>query len=123
MGPLRRAGAWLAAALLAVVLAALLARRPLAERWLLAELRRLGVPEATLSVTRVGPDVLEVRDVAVGRAADLVIDLVEARVTRASLRAGRLAALRVRGVRVRGAYGDQGLTFGALDALLEGGER
>ena len=123
MGPLRRAGAWLAAALLAVVLAALLARRPLAERWLLAELRRLGVPEATLSVARVGPDVLEVRDVAVGRAADLVIDLVEARVTRASLRAGRLAALRVRGVRVRGAYGDQGLTFGALDALLEGGER
>jgi hypothetical protein len=125
MGPLRRTGAWLAAALLAVCLAALallLARRPLAERWLLAELRRLGAPEATLAVTRVGPGVLEVRDVAVGRAADLVIDLVEARVTRESLLAGRLAALRVRGVRVRGAWGDQGLRFGALDALLAGGE-
>jgi hypothetical protein len=122
VGPLRRAGAWLAAALLTLGLAALallLARRPLAERWLLAELRRRGLPEATLSVTRVGPGVLEVRDVSLGRA-DLAIGLVEARVTRESLLAGRLATLRLQGVRARGAYGDAGLTFGALDALFAG---
>jgi hypothetical protein len=124
VGPLKRAGAWLAAALAALALAALallLARRPLAERWLLAELRRRGVPEATLSVARLGPGMLELRDVVIGRSADLAIDLVEARVTRESLLAGRLAALRLVGVRARGVWGEAGLTFGALDALAGGG--
>jgi hypothetical protein len=121
----RRAGRWLAGALLLLVLAgivAVLARHALVEWILLAELRRRGAV-ATLSVARVGPGVLELREVTVGSAADLAIELVEARVTPASLRAGRLAALHVRGARVRGAWTAAGISFGALDALLAGGDR
>ncbi len=114
----RGAGPWVALALVALGLAVILARRTLAEWILLAELRRLGVPEASLSVAVVGAGRLELRQVEIGREADLAIDLLEARVTPGSLRSGRLAALRARGVRLRGAYTDQGLSFGALDALF-----
>jgi len=112
----------LALAMLAGVALALAVsgRRGLAEWVLLSELRGRGLTPASLRVEAVGLAGLAVRDVQIGEG-DLVLDALDLDWSLRALRARRLDALRVRGLRVRGRLEDDGVRLGALDAL-RGGE-
>jgi len=68
-----------------------------------------------------GSAVVTARNVRIG-ADDVVVEEVHGTLTEASLRAGILDAVRIRGLRVRGGLSDQGLTLGALDALVTSGD-
>jgi hypothetical protein len=96
------------------------ARRPLAERILLWQLREQGVTEVSLAVARVGLGALDVRDVRVGDD-DLTLRRFGLQYSLGSIAEGRVDSLWVEGLRVRGALRGGELTFGALDALREDG--
>jgi hypothetical protein len=121
---MRRILAWIAlgivAALALAIAWAYANRAALAERFLLAEFAARGVGAATLRVERIDLDGLALRGIAIGDpgAPDLAIASADLDYTLTGLRAGRLAAIRVSGVRLRGALGDEGLTLGALDPLF-----
>lgn len=97
-------------------------RHEVAEWYLLRAIARRGLSPASLSVPRFGPDRLDVADLRIGHdavgEADLRVARIETRFSPASLLAGRLEEARIAGVRVRGRYGEGGLSLGALDPLL-----
>jgi hypothetical protein len=120
--PLRFALAALVLLLAAVLTLAWVARRELAERWLLAQLAARGATPAALAVTRLDRRGFEIADVALGPAdlPDLTLAHLEASWSWTGLRAPRFDALALTGARLRGAQGDDGLRFGAADGLLRG---
>jgi hypothetical protein len=108
----------------AVVLAgaALVAERRAIARSLIArQLRALGLEEVEHVVERFGFAEFGVRDFRVGSEDDLVVERIDARYSPASLLAGRLEDLSIQGVRLRGTIDAGGVSFGALDPLLERG--
>jgi hypothetical protein len=109
-------GLLLFAAGAAVVALVAAGRRPIAERLLLWQLREHGIAPASLWVERVGPRALAIRDLRIGDA-DLTLDRLELGYDWRGLIGGRLDALRLEGLQVRGALREGELRFGALDAL------
>ncbi len=113
----------LAAIALLAAGAALLARRAeLTEQWIVAELAARGVAPASLRVARIDARGLELEDVAIGaaEAPDLAAARVDVGWSWAGLREGHADTLRVSGLRLRAALGEDGLSVGALDPLLAG---
>ena len=111
----------LAAIALLAAGAALLARRAeLAEHWIVTELAARGVAPASLRVARLDARGLALEDVAIGAAdaPDVAAAQIDVGWSWASLRAGRADTLRVSGLRLRAALGEDGLSLGALDPLL-----
>ena len=121
----RRGGrGWLV--LLALTLAAAAAaalavhqRLVLVERFLLWQLARQGVGDASLAVTRVGLRDLALRDLRIGDG-DLALCALELRFSPAGLVARRVDAARIEDLRIRGRIDARGLSLGALDALRAG---
>jgi hypothetical protein len=95
-------------------------RRTIATRLLLGEIHRAGIEEASLVVEAVGIGELSLADLRLGAPPALEIAHIEARYSAASLWNGFLDELLVSGLRLRASLGDDGLSLGALDALLEG---
>ena len=111
------------AAACAIVLAAAgaaMRRRILAEYAILWWLERLELDRASLVVTRFDTEVLELADVHVGPTDSLSIQTVETRYSLTRLLGGRLDALRVAGLRVRGTVDASGLSLGALQCVCRG---
>jgi hypothetical protein len=94
-------------------------RRAVARSLIDAQLRALGLEEVAHVVERIGFAEFGVRDFRVGSEGDLVVDRIDARYSLASLAAGRLDELSIRGARLRGTFDGESLSFGALDALLQ----
>jgi len=111
------------AALLLLLAAAIAQRRAIARSLIDSQLRALGLPESDQVVERFGFNAFGVRDLRIGSEGDLFVERIDARYSLASLVAGRLEELSVRGLRLRGTLGESGVSFGALDPLLEHGER
>jgi len=97
-------------------------RRSIARSLLEAELRARGVAVIESEVEHVGLTELRVRNLRLGDAGDLVVDAIAARYSLTGLADGRLDALSLQGVRLRGSLGEGGLSFGAVDGLLRGSE-
>lgn len=113
----------LLAALLLLAVAAGVAvsqRHSIAERWLLDEIRRTGIDEASLVVEAVGVGSLSLADVRLGAPPALEIARMHARYSPGSLRRGYLDELQMSGLRLRASYDDDGLSLGALDVLWRG---
>ena len=113
----------LAAIALLAAGAALLARRAdLAEQWIVAELAARGVAPASVHVARIDARGLELEDVTIGAAEtpDLAATRIDVGWSWAGIRAGHADTLRVSGLRLRAALGEDGLSVGALDPLLAG---
>jgi hypothetical protein len=120
----RRRTPWLVAlgvgaAVLLLLAAAVAQRRAIARSLIDAQLRALGLEEVGQEVERFGLAEFGVRDLRIGSEGDLVVERIDARYSLSSLMAGRLEELSVRGVRLRGRVEESGLSFGALDPLLE----
>jgi hypothetical protein len=117
---------WVALALgIAVALAGTLAwteRRALAEAWLLGRIAAHGVAPAALRVEEVGLRGIAVRRVALGAPPGATIEAVDVTWSARGLRAGRFDSLHVTGLRVVAALDATGLSLGALDPLLSGGD-
>lgn len=96
-------------------------RGALVERFLLWQLARRGIADASLMVARVGLRELALRELRIGDG-DLRLDALELRFSPAGLAAGRLDAARVGDLRLRGRIDASGLSLGALDALRADGE-
>jgi hypothetical protein len=113
------------AAALLLVAAVVAQRRAIARSLIEAQLRDLGLEEVVHVVERLGFAQFGARDLRVGGDDDLVVDRIDARYSLSSLMVGRLEELSIRGVRLRGTFDGESLSFGALDALLHseaGGE-
>jgi hypothetical protein len=97
-------------------------RISLAERWLRAQVAARGVAPAALRVARLDARGIALEGVAVGapESPDLGAERVEGDWSWRALRERRFDALRLRGVRLRAALRDDGLTLGALDPLFRG---
>jgi hypothetical protein len=95
-------------------------RRELAQWFALRELARLGVAPASLEVPRFEINRLELRALRAGAGDALVIDEIDVEYTLADLWRGRVAALRVSGVRIAGEIAAEGPRFGGLEALGAG---
>jgi hypothetical protein len=107
------------ALLLGVVVAAALAahyRLPLIERFLLWQLARRGLTDASLEVTRAGLRELVLRELRIGEG-ELALDGLELHFSPAGLAARRLDAVRIGDLRLVGRIDATGLRLGALDAL------
>jgi hypothetical protein len=86
------------------------------ERFLLWQLARRGITDASLEVTRAGLHELALRELRIGDD-ELALDALELEFSPAGLVARRLDAARVGELRVRGRIDSAGLRLGALDAL------
>lgn len=93
-------------------------RTSIARRFADAELRARQV-NAQYRITAVGPRTQRIEDVVIGdpRNPDLVVKWAEIELT-GGLRGVSIAAIRARGVRIRGRLVDNRVTFGAVDRLL-----
>jgi hypothetical protein len=102
--------------------AAVVARRPLAERAIVAALAARGVAPAAVEVARLGVRGAELRALRVGdpAAPDLEIASVALAWSRRGLVAGRLDRVEVERPRLRLRFGPEGLEAGALAPLLAG---
>jgi hypothetical protein len=109
------------AAVLLLLAAAIAQRRAIARSLIDAQLHALGLQEVRQVVERFGFAEFGVRDLRIGSEGDLVVERIDARYSLSSLMAGRLEELSVRGVRLRGTLDESGVSFGALDPLLENG--
>jgi hypothetical protein len=87
---------------------------------LLGEIHRAGIGQASLVVEAVGIGGLSLADLRLGAPPALTIEHIEVRYSAAGLWNGYLDELLVSGLRLRGSLGGDGLSLGALDALLEG---
>ncbi|TFG92473.1 MAG: hypothetical protein E4H11_09405, partial [Myxococcales bacterium] len=98
--------------------AALVAQRRLAlvERFLLWQLARRGLTDASFEVTRVGLHELVLRELRIGQG-ELALDALELQFSWAGLAARRLDAARIGDLRLVGRIDSTGLRLGALDAL------
>jgi len=107
--------------LLAVAAAVAVSQRLAIARWLLlGEIHRAGIEEASLVVEAMSFGELSLADLRLGAPPALEIAHLEARYSPASLWNGHLDELSVSGLRLQASLGDDGLSLGALDALLEG---
>jgi hypothetical protein len=95
-------------------------RRAIATRLLLGEIHRAGIEEASLVVEAIGIGSLSLADLRIGEPPALEIARIDARYSPVGLWNGFLDELLVSGLRLRASLGDDGLSLGALDALLEG---
>jgi hypothetical protein len=95
-------------------------RRAIARKLLLGRIQRAGIEEASLAVEAVGIRALSLADIRLGEPPALEIARIDARYGAANLWNGFLDELIVSGLRLRGSIGEDGLSLGALDALLEG---
>lgn len=112
----------LALALFAVAVAAGLGwtrRIAIAEWWITQRAHALGLEAVALRVVSVERHGIAIESIAIGTAQppDLAIERLDADWSWRSLRAGRLDALRVKGVALRGRFDDAGPSLGALDPL------
>ncbi|HEY8152949.1 MAG TPA: YdbH domain-containing protein [Myxococcota bacterium] len=98
-------------------------RRALAHWWTLRELARIGVAPATVEVARFDAGRLELRALRAGVGDALVIDAIDADYTLLDLWRGRVAALRVSGVRLAGEIDEEGPRFGGLEGREAGEAR
>lgn len=80
----------------------------------------LGIAPLSLVVADASPQRIVLRDVRVGEPPDLEIARATLRFHPRELAAGRLIAVDLEGVTLRARLGEEGLTLGALDPLLEG---
>jgi hypothetical protein len=94
-------------------------RRGIAQSLILARLRSLGLEPASVVVSRFDASGIELRYLRIGEEEDLIVDRIEATYSPESLRALRLAEIRVAGARLHGRVDEEGLSLGALDPLLE----
>ena len=117
---LRRIAAIAIVLLAALVATAITYRLSIAEILLMRQLRNLGLDEATFTTRRFDAALLEIENFSTGSGDGLEIARIEARFSTRGLIASRLDALRISGVRLRGTLDETGLSFGALDPLLEG---
>ncbi|HEU4431368.1 MAG TPA: YdbH domain-containing protein [Myxococcota bacterium] len=104
-----------------LALAALYWQRIALARWLaLRELRTRGVP-AELRVAQLDLRGAELAEVKLGdpNLPDLALARATLRWSFAGLRAGRLDRIELHGLRLRASLGEDGLSLGSLDALLE----
>jgi len=119
----RALGGWVALAAAALVIAtaglAVANRNAIVEWSLLGQLGRMGIGDASLRVERVGLGGMAIRDIELGDG-DLVLRVLDVAWSTEALRARRLDAVYVRGLRVRGALEASGVRLGALDALRGG---
>ena len=95
-------------------------RRAIAKSLLLGQIHRAGIEEASLVVEAVGIEALTLADLRIGEPPALEIAHIAAHYSPASLWNGFLDELLVSGLRLRASLGDEGLSLGALDPLLEG---
>jgi hypothetical protein len=95
-------------------------RQALARWWTLRELARVGVTPAEVEVARFDTRRLELRALRAGEGGALAIDTIDADYTLAGLWRGRLAGLRLAGIRLVGEIGEAGPRFGGLEALAGG---
>ncbi len=110
------------ALLIGVIAAVALAvqhRHGLVERFLLWQLARRGLSDASLEVTRVGLHELVLRELRIGKG-DLALDALELQFSWAGLAASRLDAARIGDLRLVGRIDATGLHLGGLDALRSG---
>jgi hypothetical protein len=98
-------------------------RRAIAERLLLGEIHRAGIEEASLAVEAVGFAGLSLVDLRLGTPPALAVARIEARYSPGNLWSGMLDELLVSGLRLRAALDDDGVSLGALDALLGAGSQ
>jgi len=122
----RRRAPWLialgvCAGVLLLLATAIAQRRAIARSLIDAQLHALGLQEVGQVVERFGFAEFGVRDLRIGSEGDLVVERIDAIYSLSSLMAGRLEELSVRGVRLRGTIDESGVSFGALDPLLEKG--
>ncbi len=96
-------------------------REAIVERLLLAALRRRGIDGASAHITHLGWRALRLRGLRIGEAPDLAVDSLRVRYSLGTAMRGQLDVLALRGAWLRGAFEDGGVSFGALDALREGG--
>ncbi len=120
-----RALPWVVAALLLLALAVGLAvvavkRREIAEALLADQLLALGLDASSVRVESLGPRSLELRDLRLGATGELRIDSLEATYSVSSLRVGRFESIRITGLLLRIHVGEDGVSFGSLDALFGG---
>jgi hypothetical protein len=116
---LRRIAALAIVLLAALVATAITYRLSIAEILLMRQLRNLGLDEATFTARRFDAALLEIENFSIGSGDGIEIAKIEAHFSTRGLIASRLDALRISGVRLRGTLDDTGLSFGALDPLLE----
>jgi len=95
-------------------------RRAVAHWWLLGRIHRAGIADASLEVEAVSAGALSLARLRLGAPPALEIARLAARYSAAGLWRGYLDELLVSGLRLRGSLDDDGLSLGALDALLEG---
>jgi Dicarboxylate transport len=96
-------------------------RLRLAEALVGRSLAAAGVVGARFAVVEVGAGSARLEGLRVGEPPDLAVATVELDYSLASLRRGLAENLRLAGVRVRGRIGEDGVSFGALDALAGAG--
>ncbi|HWI84716.1 MAG TPA: YdbH domain-containing protein [Sphingomonas sp.] len=116
--PFPTAVLWLAIVLLAALLIAWLARFRVATAIVDRRLAAAHVP-ASYRITRIGPFLERMENVRLGdpRAPDLVARRIDVAIGY-DLSGPMVRGITADGIRVRGRYGDHGLSFGALDRLL-----
>jgi hypothetical protein len=95
-------------------------RRVIAMTLLLGEIHEAGIEDASLVVEAVGIGALSLTDIRIGEPPALEIARIDARYSTANLWNGFLDELLVSGLRLHASFGEDGLSLGALDALLEG---
>jgi hypothetical protein len=106
---------------LAVAAALLVSQRRAIARWLLlGEIHRAGIEKASLEVEAVSVEGLSLTDLRLGAPPALEIARIDARYSPAGLWKGHLDELSIWGLRLWASLGDDGLSLGALDPLLEG---
>ncbi len=115
---------WIAIALCLALFAGIAAlvaqRRSVARSLIDSQLRSLGLEEIGHEVERLGLSEFGVRNFHIGNDRGLRVDRIDARYSLSSLLAGKLESLNVSGVRLRGAFEDGHMAFGALDSALAG---
>ncbi len=103
------------------VAAAFVWRVPLVERALTGWLAASGIENPRLSVRTLGPRHIVLSDMQFGRDGAVVIGNATAAFTLAGLFDGRLGALQLSGVRIRGTLGADGLNIPGISLADDGG--
>ena len=90
-------------------------RKPLAHWWTLRQLAQRGIAPASVEVARFDASRLELRGLRAGAEGQLSIDAIDADYTLGQLWRGRVAALRIVGVRLTGEIAEGEARFGGLE--------
>ena len=114
---LAAAGVGLAVALALAGVLAWSQRRTLVHGWVVRELALQGITPVQVEVERFDTQRLELRGLRAGAGEELTIDSIDADYSLADLWNGRVSALRMSGIRLRGEIRPEGARFGGLEAL------